>query len=95
MIQGDINGREVVIGPKGQVTGTVTANEVKIDGQVSGALKASSVTLSSTARVDGDICHHRLAIAEGAQFDGSVRRPRDESEITPILDPETVKAQSD
>lgn len=92
MIQGDINGKEVVIGPKGHVEGTVVANDIKIEGNVSGALKAASVTLMPTARVSGDICHQKLAIAEGAQFDGSVRRPRDNAEITPNLDAEAIKA---
>lgn len=93
MIQGDITGKEVVIGPQGQVQGTVTANDIKVEGHVSGALKAASVTLMPTARVEGDICHQRLAISEGAQFDGSVRRAKDNTEITPILDVNAFNGQ--
>jgi cytoskeletal protein CcmA (bactofilin family) len=91
VIQGDINGQEVVIGPNGKVTGTVTANVIKIEGEIQGALKGSSVALMPSARVDGDILHQKLAISEGAQFDGRVRRPKDPSEVTPNLDPSTLQ----
>ncbi len=91
VIQGDINGQEVVIGPNGKVTGTVTANVIKIEGEIQGALKGSSVALMPSARVNGDILHQKLAISEGAQFDGRVRRPKDASEVTPNLDPSTLQ----
>lgn len=91
VIEGNINGQEVVVGPHGKVTGTVTANVIRIEGEVHGALKGSSVALMPSARVDGDIFHQMLAISEGAQFDGRVRRPQDISEVTPNLDPSTVQ----
>jgi len=69
------------------VSGTITAQSVEVRGQVAGALKASMITLHSTARVDGDIIKMTLVIAEGAHFDGNVRRARDNGEITPNLDP--------
>ncbi|MBU1211461.1 MAG: polymer-forming cytoskeletal protein [Alphaproteobacteria bacterium] len=90
-IQGDINGKEVIVGPRGRVLGTVTANHIQIEGQVHGALRGASITLMPSARVDGDIFHQKLAISEGAQFDGRVRRPQDASEITPNLDAESLK----
>lgn len=90
-IEGDINGQEVIIGPQGRVVGTVTANHIEVEGAIQGALRGSSVVLTSTARVDGDIYHQKLAISEGAQFDGRVRRPQDPSEITPNLDPQSLQ----
>ena len=92
VIEGNINGQEVVVGPNGKVTGTVTANVIKIEGEVHGALKGASVALMPSARVDGDIFHQMLAISEGAQFDGRVRRPQDISEVTPNLDPSSIQA---
>ena len=86
-VRGDVNGREVIVGQSGRVTGTITAQSVEVRGQVAGALKASMITLHSTARVDGDIIKMTLVIAEGAHFDGNVRRARDNAEITPNLDP--------
>ena len=86
-VRGDINGKEVVIGPTGKVTGTVAANSIEVHGHVHGAVKAQSVTLHSTAHVDGDIHNQVLKISEGAVFDGRVRRAKDASELTPVLDP--------
>ncbi len=86
-VRGDINGREVIIGPSGKVTGTVAANSIEVHGHVKGAVKAASVTLHSTAHVDGDIHNQVLKISEGAIFDGRVRRAKDAAELAPVLDP--------
>lgn len=85
-VRGDIDGRQVTVGSTGKVTGTITAQSIEVRGEVNGALKGASVTLHPTARVDGDILHQTLSIAEGARFDGRVRRPKDPSEIAPNLD---------
>jgi cytoskeletal protein CcmA (bactofilin family) len=86
-VRGDINGKEVIIGQSGKVTGTVAANSIEVHGHVLGAVKAQSVTLHATAHVDGDIHNQVLKIAEGAVFDGRVRRAKDPSELIPVLDP--------
>lgn len=91
-VRGDVNGREVIIGQTGRVTGTIVAQSIEVRGQVSGALKGSLITLHSTAHVDGDIIKQTLVIAEGAHFDGNVRRARDNAEITPNLDPQQALA---
>jgi cytoskeletal protein CcmA (bactofilin family) len=84
-IQGDVHGESVTVGESGNVTGTITARTIAVQGEVRGALKGSSVFLHATSRVDGDIVQQTVAIAEGAQFDGSVRRARDLAEVTPDL----------
>lgn len=84
-IQGDVHGESVTVGETGSVEGTITARNITVQGEVRGALKGSSVNLNATSRVDGDIVKQTLAIAEGAQFDGSVRRAKDVSEVTPDL----------
>jgi cytoskeletal protein CcmA (bactofilin family) len=86
-VRGDINGKEVIIGQSGKVTGTVAANSIEVHGHVHGAVRAQNVTLHPTAHVDGDIYNQLLKISEGAVFDGRVRRAKDASELTPILDP--------
>ena len=91
-IQGDINGKEVVVSRSGRVTGVVTANAVSVEGEVEGAIRGSSVVLTATARVSGDIHHRTLSIAEGAHFDGRVRRPQDDSELIPNLDVAALSA---
>jgi cytoskeletal protein CcmA (bactofilin family) len=84
-IQGDVHGESVTVGDTGSVAGTITARTIIIQGEVNGALKGSSVNLNATSRVEGDIVKQTLTIDEGAQFDGSVRRAKDVSEVTPDL----------
>ena len=84
-IQGDVHGESVTVGETGSVSGTITARTITVQGEVRGALKGSAVILNATSRVDGDIVKQTLAIAEGAQLDGSVRRAKDVSEVTPDL----------
>lgn len=86
-VRGDLRGKEVIVGETGRVTGTVAAETVQVRGSVSGAIRGITVTLLPTARVEGDIHHQTLSITEGAIFDGRVRRPKDVSELQPILDP--------
>lgn len=86
-VRGDLRGKEVIVGETGRVTGTVAAENVQVRGSVSGAIRGISVTLLPTAKVEGDIHHQTLSITEGAIFDGRVRRPKDASELQPILDP--------
>lgn len=86
-VRGDINGKEVIVGQSGRVTGTVAAHAIEVHGHVYGAVKAGSVTLHPTAVVEGDIYNQTLRISEGAIFDGRVRRAKTAAELEPILDP--------
>jgi cytoskeletal protein CcmA (bactofilin family) len=86
-VQGDLHGAEVIIGESGKVTGTICGDTVEVRGHVSGTIKGSDVRLLDTSVVEGDIYHHSIAIAAGAHFDGRVRRPKDISELKPVLDP--------
>jgi Integral membrane protein CcmA involved in cell shape determination len=88
-VRGDVNGKQVIIGDDGSVVGTVCAESIEVRGGIRGAIKAQSVTLHPTAVVEGDITHQTLAISEGAQFDGRVRRAKDATELKPNLDVNT------
>jgi len=70
----------------------VCAEKIEVHGGVRGSIRAVNVTLHATGQVDGDIMHHTLAISEGAQFDGRVRRSNDTAELMPVLDPEAIAA---
>jgi cytoskeletal protein CcmA (bactofilin family) len=83
----DVHGNEIVIGESGKVTGTVVGERVTVRGEVSGAVRGLKVELQAKSRVEGEIHHQSLAIAEGAHFDGRVRRPQDSKELMPVLDP--------
>jgi cytoskeletal protein CcmA (bactofilin family) len=80
-VEGDVGGAEIIIGEEGRVTGTVAAERVIVRGQVSGVIRAMTVALQTSARMEGDIHHMSLVIEEGAQFDGRCRRPANPSEL--------------
>lgn len=84
-IVGDLAGREVIIGETASVTGSVAADAVEVLGKVNGSIRGTKVALQPTAKVDGDIVHQLLTIAEGAHFDGRVRRAKDDNEVKPQL----------
>jgi cytoskeletal protein CcmA (bactofilin family) len=85
-VEGDVGGAEIIIGEEGRVTGTVAAERVIVRGRISGVIRAMTVALQSSARVEGDIHHMSLAIEQGAEFDGRCRRPVDASELRLDLD---------
>jgi cytoskeletal protein CcmA (bactofilin family) len=85
-IFGDISGSDLTIGSEGSVTGLVSAERINVFGCVIGEIRAMTVILHPTAQVQADLLHQTLEIAEGAQFDGRVRRCRDIAEITPNFD---------
>lgn len=72
-VEGDINGRNVVIGERAVVTGEVDCESLMVCGTVNGEVRAMTVTLASSARVVGDIAHESLTIETGARLEGSVR----------------------
>jgi cytoskeletal protein CcmA (bactofilin family) len=85
-VEGDVGGAEIIIGEEGKVTGTVAAGRVIVRGRISGVIRAMTVALQSSARVEGDIHHMSLVIEQGAEFDGRCRRPADASELQLDLD---------
>ena len=88
-IRGDVTGKQVTISAEGSVIGTVSAERIEVHGGVRGAIRAATVTLHPSAQVDAEILHMRLAIAEGAQVEGMLRKSKNESELVPNLDAST------
>ena len=85
-LQANVHGVQIVIGQKGQVEGTLVAESVSIEGEVMGTIRALRVELAPTAKVEGEIHHQVLVVAEGATFEGRVQRPQDRQELMPVLD---------
>ena len=85
-VEGDVAGAEIIIGEEGKVTGIVAAERVIVRGRISGVIRAMTVALQASARVEGDIHHMSLAIEQGAEFDGRCRRPANPSELQLDLD---------
>ena len=85
-IRGDVHGKQITISEDGSVIGTVSAERIEVHGGVKGAIRAASVVMHPTARVDAEILHQTLTIAEGAHVEGRFRISRDEKELIPNLD---------
>jgi cytoskeletal protein CcmA (bactofilin family) len=76
--EGEITGDEIEIGSSAVVLARITANRLKIGGQVDGEIVARErVELLPTARLQCTITTPTLVIAEGAQFDGDCKMPRE------------------
>lgn len=74
MIEGDVTSRTVTVSEGATVRGSVSAESVRIGGTVKGGLNAKAVTLTRTAKVEGDIVHQTLTIETGANFEGHCKR---------------------
>jgi cytoskeletal protein CcmA (bactofilin family) len=73
-IDGDLAARAVTIGDAGHVVGHIEADELLVQGIVSGSIKAGKVQLACGCKVIADIVHGTLAIEDGASFEGQCRR---------------------
>jgi cytoskeletal protein CcmA (bactofilin family) len=74
-VEGTIELKEnaLTIGPNGRIKAQVFAKTVIVLGMVNGNVTASEkVDIRDGATVDGDVASPKVAIAEGAQFHGSV-----------------------
>jgi cytoskeletal protein CcmA (bactofilin family) len=69
-IEGDVHCTSLVVSPKAQIVGHITAERVIVNGSVEGPIQGGEVVLKSLAHVIGDIQHRSLTIEKGAYFDG-------------------------
>jgi cytoskeletal protein CcmA (bactofilin family) len=67
-IEGDMHCTSLIVSPKAQIVGSITAERVVVNGRVEG--QGGEVVLKSQAHVVGDIRHQSLTIEKGAYFDG-------------------------
>ena len=84
-IQGDVHGEAVTVDTGAHVKGVITARTIAIQGGVRGELKGSNVILHEHSVVEASIVQEKLTIVEGAHFEGSVKKAKDVSEVTPDL----------
>ncbi len=73
-ITGEIEIGHLVIADGGTVHGNITAQTVRVCGTLHGNISANMVTLTSTARVVGDVNHDLLAIETGGMLEGHSHR---------------------
>ena len=76
--EGEITGDEIEIAPSAVVMARITANRLKISGQVNGEILARErIDVLPTARLRCTITTPTLVVTEGAQFDGDCKMPRE------------------
>lgn len=68
-----LRGKDLTVGQSGTVKANVSANVVKIDGEVKGDITGEEkVIISKTGRVQGNIVAPRVTLEDGAKFKGSI-----------------------
>jgi cytoskeletal protein CcmA (bactofilin family) len=68
-----LSGNSLTIGPSGRVHASISAKNVIVGGTIDGNIQASERTeFRKTAVVNGDIQSKRIAIEEGAFFNGKL-----------------------
>ncbi|MGA7104112.1 MAG: polymer-forming cytoskeletal protein [Candidatus Deferrimicrobiaceae bacterium] len=83
VVEGDIRADWVIVGETGRIRGNVQARTMVIGGRVEGNLEASEIIeMKDKAQVFGEICTVKLAMSEGALFDGqsSMKKKKETSE---------------
>lgn len=82
-VQGDIQAGRIVVGQQARITGALIADEIVIGGNVQGSIRGNSVTFQSASHIEGDVFHRKLAIEQGAFFEGKSRRSDDPMSVRP------------
>jgi cytoskeletal protein CcmA (bactofilin family) len=79
IVEGRIDGtihlknNDLTVGQSGRVNANVTANVVRIDGEVTGdIIGIEKVVVTKTGRVHGNIVGPRVTLEDGAKFKGSI-----------------------
>jgi len=73
IVEGNVktDGR-VVVGQSGKIKGTLVCDNADFEGEFSGKLDvAGTLTLKSTAKIDGEVLIGKLAVEPGASFNAT------------------------
>ena len=76
IVTGQVRAPEILIAPTGTISGSATAHDLAIQGQITGTINAQNVMLSSGAIVRADVTHAQIAIEPGAELEGQLKRRR-------------------
>lgn len=83
---GEVRATEIVVGESGYIIGTIAAETIVVHGEVNGTIRAPSVSLTATARVQGEVHHNSFEINRGAVFHGQSLHDPQSSNLMPKLD---------
>ncbi len=74
-VEGTINlsSNELIIGQSGHINANMTANVIRVDGDVKGDINGKEkVIVSKSGKVQGNIVAPRVTLEDGAKFKGSI-----------------------
>ena len=81
-VDGQMEADYVILSESGVVKGVIKAKRVIIGGKIEGNVLAQElVEIKSKGKVLGDIFTPKLAVAEGAEFNGKIEMLKDESKV--------------
>lgn len=84
-VEGDILCEELIIGVKGIIIGSITANNLQIYGVLQGKAKVDSLFIAKTAKLIGDATHTSIAIEPGAYIDGHCTHSGDGKKVEDLV----------
>lgn len=73
-IEGDVVCKALVQGEASTISGSISADSVRLAGTVDGPVDAAHVVILKTARVRGDVRYDALTIEQGADVTGHFAR---------------------
>jgi len=76
-VDGNVKADQVTVRTNGKVRGDISSNVVHIYGEVHGVIRANSVFLYSSCRIEGIVVHQSLSVEDGAFIDGKLKRMQD------------------
>lgn len=73
LVKGEVNIKDgVIVGEMGCVEGNIIAREAIIHGTVNGTIKADSIHIKSTGKIQGELNTDNLQVEKGAIYIGKV-----------------------
>ena len=79
-VDGQLDADYVILSESAEVKGEIKAERIIIGGKMDGKVRAQElVEIKSKGKVLGDIFTPKLAIIEGAEFDGKVEMKKEEA----------------
>ncbi len=85
-VEGNVQADWVVLGEKSNIKGNVSARGVVVGGRVEGNLKVTEICeIKNKGEIYGEIITPKLAVAEGAVFDGKSTMKKEEGKAAPFV----------
>jgi cytoskeletal protein CcmA (bactofilin family) len=74
-VSGELTADDLLIGTKGQVTGSVRAREIDVHGELNEDIVCKEhLLIHSTGKVSGTLEYHELEIQRGGKFKGNMNQ---------------------